>query len=126
SDRVIGVSHALKDELVVGGIARRRIIVISPGRDNIAAGSRTRVAGRVLCVANWTPGKGIHTLVGAVARVPEISLDLVGDAPDLAYATRVRREIRARGLASRVRVWGSLGRAALARRYAAASIFALP
>src|SRR4029077_1318214 len=69
---------------------------------------------------------GIHTLVGAVARVPEISLDLVGDAPDLAYATRVRREIRARGLASRVRVWGSLGRAALARRYAAASIFALP
>ncbi|TMG42233.1 MAG: glycosyltransferase family 4 protein, partial [Chloroflexi bacterium] len=34
--------------------------------------------------------------------------------------------IAARGLASRVRVYGSLGASALARRYAAASIFALP
>src|SRR5438477_12262698 len=34
--------------------------------------------------------------------------------------------IAARGLGSRVHVYGSLGRAALERRYAAASIFALP
>ena len=61
-----------------------------------------------------------------MARVPEVSLDLVGDAPDPAYAARVRRAIAARGLGPRVHVRGSLGRAALARRYAAASIFALP
>jgi glycosyltransferase involved in cell wall biosynthesis len=126
SDRVIAVSRALADELVARGIDRRRIVVISPGRERLAAGPQTNRAGRVLCVANWTPGKGIHTLVAAAARVPEVSLDLVGDAPDPAYASRVRRAIARRGLASRVRVYGSLGRSALERRYAAASIFALP
>ncbi|MDQ2950967.1 MAG: glycosyltransferase [Chloroflexota bacterium] len=125
ADWVITVSHALADELVAGGIERRRIVVISPGRDRIVA-SHGKDAGRVLCVANWTPGKGIHTLVAAVARVPETSLDLVGDTPDLTYATRVRRLIANRGLEARVRVSGSLGRTALERRYAAASIFALP
>ena len=55
-----------------------------------------------------------------------MGLFVVGDAPDAAYAARVRRAIAARRLKSRVRVYGSLGPAALERRYAAASIFALP
>ena len=126
ADRIIAVSRALTDELVAGGIDRRRIVVISPGRDSLPAWSHAKRAGRVLCVGNWTPAKGIHTLVAAVARVPNVSLDLVGDTPDAAYAARVRLAIAARGLGPRVRVYGSLGRAALERRYAAASIFALP
>ena len=126
SDRVIAVSRALADELVAGGIDRRRIVVISSGRDEIAPESHTRHAGRVVCVANWTPGQGIHTLIAAVARVPEISLDLVGGAPDAAYAARVRHLIATRRLAGRVRIYGSLGKSALERRYAAASMFALP
>ncbi|HEY8824695.1 MAG TPA: glycosyltransferase [Candidatus Limnocylindria bacterium] len=125
ADRVITVSHALADELAAAGMDRRRIVVISPGRDRIVA-SHGKDAGRVLCVANWTPGKGIHTLVAAVARLREVSLDLVGDTPDAGYAARLRRLIADRGLKSRVRVYGSLGRTALERRYAAASIFALP
>src|SRR5207302_5751915 len=60
------------------------------------------------------------------ARVPYVSLDLVAHTLDRAYAARVRRAIASRGLASRVRVRGSLGRTALERRYAAASVFALP
>ena len=126
ADRVIAVSRTLADELVAGGIDRRRIVVISPGRDGIAAGPRAKRGRRVLCVGNWTPAKGIHTLVAAAARLPEVSLDLVGDTPDPAYAARVRRAIAARGLGPRVRVYGSLGRTALARRYRAAAIFALP
>jgi glycosyltransferase involved in cell wall biosynthesis len=126
SDRIVAVSRALADELVAGGIERRRIVVISPGRDRIASKPRANNDGRVLCVGNWTPGKGIHTLVAAAARVPQVSLDLVGDTPDPAYAARILRAIATRGLGSRVRVYGSLGRAALERRYAAASIFALP
>ena len=125
SDRVIAVSRALADELVAGGIERRRIVVIAPGRDRIAAQKRA-ANGVVLCVGNWTPVKGIHTLIAAVARVPDVSLDLVGDTPDPAYAARVRRAIAARGLTRRVRVYGSPGGTALERRYAAASIFALP
>src|SRR4029079_16007221 len=65
SDRVIAVGRALADELAAAGIDRRRIVVISPGRDRIAPASRVRVPGRVLCVANWTPGKGIDTLIAA-------------------------------------------------------------
>lgn len=126
SDRVITVSRALADELVAGGIDRRRIVVISPGRDRVSSRVRGSGDGRVLCVANWTPTKSIHTLVAAAAQVPGVFLDLVGDMPDAAYAARVRRAIGARGLASRVRVYGSLGRTALDRRYAAASIFVLP
>ncbi len=126
ADRTIAVSRSLAAELVGGGIDRRRIVVISPGRDRLAAGSRAKRGGRILCVANWTPGKGIHTLVAAVARVPGLSLDLVGDAPDPRYAARVRRAIKAHGLGRRVRVYGSLGRAAVERRYAVASVFALP
>src|SRR5207302_8150754 len=102
------------------------IVVISPGRDRVSGRARGKSDGRVLCVANWTPAKGIHTLVAAAARVPGASLDLVGDTPDPAYAARVRRTIAARGLSRRVRVYGSLGRTALERRYAAASVFALP
>jgi glycosyltransferase involved in cell wall biosynthesis len=124
--RVIAVSRALADELVGGGIDRRRIVVIPPGRDRVAARPRAKSDGRVLCVANWTPAKGIHTLVAAAARVADLSLDLVGDAPDAAYAARVRRAIAARGLSLRVRAYGSLSRTALERRYTAASIFALP
>jgi glycosyltransferase involved in cell wall biosynthesis len=126
SDRVISCGRALADELVAGGIPRRRIVVVTPGRDRVVAAKGAKNGARVLCVANWTPGKGIHTLVAAAARLPEVSLDLVGDTPDRAYAARVRRLIAARGLGSRVRVYGSLGRTVLARRYAAASIFALP
>ena len=126
ADRVITVGRSLADELVAGGIARRRIIVVSPGRDRVASRPRMNGGRRILCVGNWTPAKGIHTLVAAVARLPGASLDLVGDAPDAAYAARVRRTIAARGLTTRVRIHGSLGPSALARRYAAASIFALP
>jgi glycosyltransferase involved in cell wall biosynthesis len=126
ADRVIAVSRALADELVAGGIDRRRIVFIPPGRDRVAARLRANSGGRVLCVGNWTPAKGIHTLVAAAARLPDVTLDLVGDTPDAAYAARVRRAIAARALAPRVRVYGSLGRTALARRYAAAAIFALP
>jgi glycosyltransferase involved in cell wall biosynthesis len=126
ADQVIAVSRALADELVAGGIDRRRIVVIPPGRGGVAGRPRAKSDGRVLCVGNWTPAKGIHTLVAAAARLPDVSLDLVGDTPDAAYAARVRRAIAARGLAQRVRVYGSLGRTALERRYAAASVFALP
>ena len=126
ADRVIAVSKALADELVARGVDRRRIVVIPPGRDRIVSRPRENGEGRVLCVANWMPAKGIHILVAAVAGLPDVSLDLVGDMPDPRYAARVRRAIAERGLTQRVRVHGSLGASAVGRCFAAASIFALP
>jgi len=125
ADRVIAVSRALANELVAGGIDRRRIVVVSPGRERLRPMHANR--GRtILCVANWTPAKGIHTLVAAVARLPEVTLDLVGDMPDSIYAARVHRAIASSGVGARVRVHGTLGRSAVRRRYAGASVFALP
>ena len=134
SDRVIAVSEALARELRAAGIPRKRIEVIAPGTSRVSRPHRARVASsrssvrdvRVLCVANWTRAKGIHTLVAAARRVPEVSLDLVGDETDTAYARAIRAQIAHLGLAGRVRVHGPLTGARLAAMYRAAAIFALP
>src|SRR5213594_2848723 len=124
ADRTVVPSITLARELVAAGISRASISVIAPGKD-ASAPSSSKSAGRVLCVANWSPAKGIHTLVSAIASVPGATLDLVGDA-DGPYAARVRRLLVRHGLASRVRVHGNLGGAALERRYRSASAFVLP
>ena len=126
ADRVIAVSRWLAGELIAAGVDRKRVAVISPGRDGVRPGRRDRGGSAVLCVANWTPTKGIHTLVAAAARVPGLHLDLVGDAPDAAYAARVRGAMATARLATRVGVRGPLRGAALARRYREAGVFALP
>ncbi|TMC32170.1 MAG: glycosyltransferase [Chloroflexi bacterium] len=124
ADRTVVPSVTLARELVAAGISRASISVIAPGK-NASTPSSGKSAGRVLCVANWSPAKGIHTLVSAIASVPGATLDLVGDA-DGAYAARVRRLLVRHGLASRVRVHGNLGGAALERRYRSATAFVLP
>jgi glycosyltransferase involved in cell wall biosynthesis len=126
SDRVIAVSHALAEELRRSGIARSRIVAIAPGLDRVARARRTPGPVRVLCVANWSATKGIHTLLDAASRVPGISLDLVGAAVDAEYARRVRALGRRPRLAGRVRERGVLRGARLARAYRGASLFALP
>jgi glycosyltransferase involved in cell wall biosynthesis len=134
SDRVIAVGEALAGELRSAGIPRSRLSVIAPGTSRVRQARSARAVDprpgtrglRVLCVANWTRAKGIHTLVAAARRVPEISLDLVGAHPDAAYAARVRAEAAKPGLAGRVRVHGPLTGARLERMYRAAAIFALP
>jgi glycosyltransferase involved in cell wall biosynthesis len=80
----------------------------------------------VLAIANWSPTKGVATLVGAAARVPEIHLDLVGDTGKGSYRDVVRACIRSHGIGARVVVHGALDERALARRYAEADVFALP
>jgi len=125
ADRTIAVSAALAAELVSAGVARSNVLVISPGIDRVP---RARPAGdvRVLCVANWSAAKGIHTLLAAARQIPEISIDLVGDALDARYAARVRRLAAAPELAGRVREHGPLSARALTRQYEHATLFALP
>jgi glycosyltransferase involved in cell wall biosynthesis len=105
------------------------VVVIPPGSDGVAVvrrGSRATRRLRVLCVANWSPSKGIATLVAAAARVPEVHLDLVGDPGTGAYRAAVLERIRSRALRGRVTVHGALGEHELAVRYSSADIFALP
>jgi glycosyltransferase involved in cell wall biosynthesis len=139
ADRVVAVSPDLARALARAGVPRSRITVIPPGSDGVprvsrrAASSRgARAASRddgwlrVLCVANWSPSKGIATLVAAAAHVPQVRLELVGDAGSGPYRHLVIARIRSSGLAGRVVIHGALGERAIARRYAGADVFALP
>lgn len=132
ADRVIAVSPDLARTLSRAGVSRSRLTVIPPGSDGIPRVSRrareARDGGRlrVLAVANWSPAKGIATLVAAAAHVPDIHVDLVGDVGSGAYRDSVLARIRSNGLGARVVVHGALGEQALARRYAEADVFALP
>lgn len=128
ADRVAAVSADLARTLASAGIPRSRIVVIPPGSDRVPHVARRGRRGsgvRVLTVANWSPSKGIATLVAAAARVPEVRLDLVGDTRPASYRDAVIARIRSTGIRERVFVHGSLGERALARRYAEADVFAL-
>ena len=128
ADRVVAVSADLAQTLASAGIPRSRIVVIPPGSDRVPRVARRRRRGsavRVLTVANWSPSKGIATLVAAVARVPEVRLDLVGDTGPASYRDAVIARIRSSGMRERVFVHGTLGVDALAQRYARADVFAL-
>ena len=129
ADHVVAVSASLARAL---GVPRSRVTVIPPGRDGIPRVRRgaRRPRGddslRVLSVANWSPTKGIATLVAAAARVPELHLDLVGDIGAGAYRAAVLARVSANGMGARVVIHGALGPDALARRYAQADAFVLP
>ena len=131
ADRVVAVSPDLGRTLARAGVSRSRLAVIPPGSDGIpqiARRKRRAQGGRlsVLSVANWSASKGTLTLVSAVAKVPDLHLDLVGDTGTGAYRDRVLALVRSHALEGRVTVHGSLRGRALARRYAAADVFALP
>lgn len=129
ADHVVAVSASLAGAL---GVPRSGVTVIPPGRDGIPrlkrGARRPRGDGmlRVLSVANWSPSKGIATLVAAAAQVPEVHLDLVGDSGATAYRAVVLARIRSSGIGARVVMHGALDRTALARRYAEADAFVLP
>src|SRR4051812_45179783 len=83
----------------------------------------------LLCVGNWVARKGIHSLLEAVARLPDgaATLHLAGDPlADPAYAARLRARLARPDLTGRVVVHGALPAPAVAALYAAADVFVLP
>lgn len=68
--------------------------------------------------------KGLHVLLAAVATIDRPwTLLVAGDGMDRSYAERIARR---RGVADRVRFLGWLDRADMARRYAEATVVAVP
>ena len=130
---IIVAAESLVDDLRGVGVPADRIVVVPPGCDvPVASGPpldlRRGRAVSVLCVANWTPLKGILELVDAFATLPEgaATLWLVGatDA-DTRYAERVRRRVAAPDLRDRVVVRGSVPVEEVGRLYRSADVFAL-
>lgn len=116
-------------------------IVAYPAADHLAVPPQSAVAAaierrrssrdplRVLFVGNVIPRKGLHHLLDGLARLPRQSwhLDVVGSlAVDPGYAAAIRRQLGEQGLAGWVKLWDRLPDAALAQRYQAADLLAVP
>ncbi len=129
----IAAGQSLVDALRRSGVPDDRIRFVPPGCDVPFGGGPTLDLRRgrdvaVLCVANWTPNKGIVELLNAFASLPEsaATLWLVGATDvDRRYAERVRRLVAAPDLSRRVVVRGALPFEEVARMYRSADVFAL-
>jgi glycosyltransferase involved in cell wall biosynthesis len=129
----IAAGQGLVDALRWSGVSEDRIRFVPPGCDVPFGGGPPLDLRRgrdvaVLCVANWTPTKGIVELLDAFASLPEkaATLWLVGATDvDRRYAERVRRRISAPDLFQRVVVRGALPYEEVARMYRSADVFAL-
>ena len=130
---VVAAAGSLVDDLREVRVPAERIVVVPPGCDvpDIGGPALDLRRGRgvaVLCVANWTPHKGVLELVGAFAALPPeaATLWLVGDTEaDPRYTARVRRRIAAPDLRERVVVTGSVPVEEVGRLYRSADVFAM-
>ena len=129
----IAAGQSLVDALRRSQVPDERIRFVPPGCDvpfdrGIPLDLRRGRDAAVLCVANWTPNKGIVQLLNAFASLPEgaATLSLVGATDvDRGYAERVRRRISAPDLSRRVVVCGALPFEEVGRMYRSADVFAL-
>jgi glycosyltransferase involved in cell wall biosynthesis len=130
---IVAAAESLVDDLRDVGVAGDRIVVVPPGCDvPVASGPpldlRRGRAVSILCVANWTPLKGILELVEAFATLPDeaATLWLVGATDtDRRYAERVCRRVAAPDLLHRIVVRGSVPVEEVGRFYRSADVFAL-
>jgi glycosyltransferase involved in cell wall biosynthesis len=127
---VVATSHwAARRVAQVHGLPADRVHVAAPGVDPAPRSAGTDGRSRLLCVASITPRKGQDVLVEALASVANRSLwcvcvGAVRRTPG--YVQRVRRSVRGRGLADRVRIAGPVSDAELAAAYDEADLVVLP
>lgn len=123
---IVTVSQSLKDKLVAMGTDQGKITVVRNGvdLDRFASGDRDAMrremtlSGSVwLTVGHLVELKGVHLVIEAVAKVPEVSLLIAGDGPEKARLLRLAKDV---GVASRIRLLGAVPQSALPRYYNAA------
>ena len=130
SDRFIVLSQAFADVLVARyGADRGAIAVIPPGVDleRFAVADAADGPPRVLCVRRLERRMGIDVLLRAwpavLARHPDARLDVVGDGTQRDHLRQRAAEL---GITDTVTFGGTIDDAELARRYAAATLTAVP
>jgi len=132
ADGLLAVSAALRDDMAAIGLPRERIRVHHTGidldrflpGDRDAARRALGVAGPLLVSAGWLiPRKGQAFAIGALARLPDATLLIVGDGPDRTALEQLARRI---GVADRVRFLGSVAHEELPALLAAADVVVQP
>lgn len=110
--------------LVDWGVAAERIVAVPYGADPHPWNAPSDNARTLLSVARLVPRKGIDMVIYALRELsPDVQYRVVGAGPDEA---RLRALARTMGVSDRVHFLGRLDEQALAREYAACTIFVLP
>jgi teichuronic acid biosynthesis glycosyltransferase TuaC len=129
---LVTVSSGLKRRLVALGVSGRRVAVLRNGVDLSCFRPIDREASRralgvsgsvLLAVANLVPKKRHFLMIEAVARLPGVTLVIVGDGPERHNIERLAHD---RGVAARVHVLGRLPQERLPETYSAADLLLLP
>jgi len=97
--------------------------------DQIALRATQRGPLRIIFIGNIIPRKELHTLLGALARLPRENwrLEVVGSlTADTTYTQSIRRQIARDNLTSRVSLLGPLSDAVLAEHLAQSHVLAVP
>ncbi|MGY1770944.1 glycosyltransferase family 4 protein [Blastococcus sp. SYSU D00813] len=129
--RAVVTTSAWTRRRVVGryGVPSARVHVARPGTEPAPPTVPSPDGGRLLCVGALSPLKGQDLLVTALGRLPDLRwrCRLVGPLDrDPPFAASLAREAAAAGIAARVAVPGTAGRAALRREYAGADLLVVP
>jgi glycosyltransferase involved in cell wall biosynthesis len=140
ADDIVCVTAALRDLLAETFGPRSRVHVIrngvnlpeTPSGEGVenslgaARPPRTPEKALVLYVGQLYPWKGVDTLVRAMARLPEATLEIVGGLPYEPDAARLEALARSTGLTDRVRFSRFVPPAEMATRLARATVTAVP
>jgi teichuronic acid biosynthesis glycosyltransferase TuaC len=128
---LITVCQALKDRLVEIGVAQERITVLRNGVDlrffrpqpRDAIRGRLSLTGKVaISVGHLIPRKGHDLVIDAVVKLPDTTLLIAGDGPEL---QRLKAQTVERGIEGRVRFLGQVASAQLVELYSAADLLVL-
>ncbi len=131
ADRVLATSRHSAERLVVDYGLDPELLRVVPEPIDLARWCKTledapRVpaeAPAILCVAHLYPRKDVATLLDAIARLPGVSLHVVGTGPEL---VRLQKQARRLQLADRVQFLGHVSFDRLAAEYRRADVFCLP
>jgi len=122
-DHVIAVNPAIKETLTRLNVQSRKISVIPSGTRVHATHSRTKDKALGIFVGQLIRRKGVHFLIEALSRVPEIRMAVVGDGPERDSLRQLAREL---GCADRVTFCGYLSDSDLEECYSRASFGVFP
>jgi teichuronic acid biosynthesis glycosyltransferase TuaC len=126
ADGLIGVSAALREQLIELGADPSRTMTLRNGVDTTAFRPVDRDAARaalaltgptLISVGSLIPRKGHHLTIEALLALPEFSLLIVGEGPERAS---LEAQIARLGLGARVRLLGPRSHADLPQFYGAA------
>lgn len=131
ADGILAVSEALADDIATLGVDRSKVTVHRTGidrdlftvRDRAAAKAALGIAGPlVVSLGALIPRKGHAIVIDAVARLPGVTLAVIGQGPEQAA---LAARIAASGAANRIRLIGSVPHAQLPQWMNAADVMAL-